>query len=162
MQKQILDNKVKNPQPYRDGEDVGFVSAVNNNSTKFIAIQPRVIIWGDNVRRLLFRCLEVIDRLDAAYDFGGGSDVFNDFVYAFISHGRLIKCIRNDAGGKDACHILLVFFHSQTLKRGGTGHQTARAVRCGAVPVFVALADANEGAVAHIDVNEQLLADLLA
>ena len=48
-----------------------------------------VIIWGDNVRRLLFRCLEVIDRLDAAYDFGGGSDVFNDFVYAFISHRRL-------------------------------------------------------------------------
>ena len=121
-----------------------------------------VIIWGHNVMRLLFRCLEVIDRLDAAYDFGGGSDIFNDFVYAFISHRRLIKCIRNDAGGKDACHILLVFFHSQTLKRGGTGHQTARAVRCGAVPVFVALADANEGAVAHIDVNEQLLADLLA
>ena len=28
------------PQPYRDGNAVGFVSAVNNNSTKFIAIQP--------------------------------------------------------------------------------------------------------------------------
>ena len=89
---------------------------------------------------MLLRCLEVVNGLDSANYLCGRLDVLDDLVHALISHRRLVKSVGNDAGGVNTCHLLLVLCHGETLEGGGTGHQTSCTVRCGAVPILVALA----------------------
>ena len=108
----------------------------------------------------LFCCLEIVDRLDSAKDFGGRLDVLYDLLHALVSHGGLIEGVGDNAGGGDSCHLGLLLSHGQPLEGGAAGHQTSGTVRCRAVPILVTLANADQGAVTHIDGNQELLAGL--
>lgn len=110
--------------------------------------------------RLLLRRLEIVNRLDSANDVGSRSDVLYDLLHALVSHRGLVEGIGDNAGGVDTCHLCLILSHGQPLEGGRTGHQASGTVRCRAVPILVALANADQGTVTHIDGNQELLACL--
>ena len=71
---------------------------------------------------MLFRGLEIVNRLYSANDLCGGLDVLDDLVHTLICHRRLVKGRGIHAGGVDAFHLCFVFLHCELLKCSGTGH----------------------------------------
>ena len=103
------------------------------------------------------RRLEVVDGLDPTDDLRGRLDILHDLIHVLVGHGGLIQGVGDDAGGVDARHLGFVLSHGQPLKGGGARHEATCAVGSGAVPVLVALTHADQGAVTHIDGDEELL-----
>ncbi len=71
--------------------------------------------------------------------------------------GASVQRITADTGRIDAIHFCLKLFQRKMGKCILPAHQTTCAVGRGAVPVRIALADADQTPVAHIDGDQQLL-----
>ena len=63
---------------------------------------------------------------------------------------------QTDPGG-DAVHVVLEVFHLVSLEGVSSGYQAAGTVRGGIVQVGVSLADADQGAVTHVNWDEHTL-----
>lgn len=84
----------------------------------------------------------------------------DDLLHALIGHGRLVQRVGHNTGGVDTLHFLLELLHGQSIEGRLAAHQPAGAMRCGAIPILVALADADQATVTHVDGDQQLLAGL--
>lgn len=74
----------------------------------------------------------------------------DDLLHALIGHGRLVQRVGHNTGGVDTLHFLLELLHGQSIEGRLAAHQPAGAMRCGAIPILVALADADQ---ANIDTS---------
>ena len=84
----------------------------------------------------------------------------DDLLHALIGHGRLVQRVGHNTGGVDTLHFLLELLHGQSIEGRLAAHQPAGAMRCGAIPILVALAAADQATVTHVDGDQQLLAGL--
>ena len=74
-----------------------------------------------------------------------------------VRHRRFVKGSASDAGCKYPIHLAGVFIYVKVCSCVLTAHQSSRAVRSGAVPVLISLADADQRTVAHIERDKELL-----
>ena len=74
----------------------------------------------------------------------------DNLVLGLIHHRRLVLGIFVHAFRIDALHGIGIVVQTDALERLATAHDAPRAMRSRAVPVFIAFADADEGAVAHV------------
>ena len=89
--------------------------------------------------------LEVVNRANPLNDFNGRFNLVYDLSHTLIGHGGFIQGIGNNTGRIDSFHLLLKLFHRESLKRRMTAHETTGAMRSGAVPLFISLANADVG-----------------
>ena len=76
----------------------------------------------------------------------GKTTVFNLLTKVYQpTHGTILL------DGKDTLHFLLELLHGQSIEGRLAAHQPAGAMRCGAIPILVALADADQATVTHVD-----------
>ena len=68
----------------------------------------------------------------------------DDLLHALIGHGRLVQRVGHNTGGVDTLHFLLELLHGQSIEGRLAAHQPAGAMRCGAIPILVALAAADQ------------------
>ena len=81
----------------------------------------------------------------------------DDLLHALIGHGRLVQRVGHNTGGVDTLHFLLELLHGQSIEGRLAAHQPAGAMRCGAIPILVALADADQAIqIGAIKLNQTL------
>lgn len=85
-------------------------------------------------------------------------DYIDDLVNRLICHGGFIDGGFADRGCIDALHRPFVFLHIQFLPGFFPGHNSARAVGSGIIPIRISPADCQDAAVPHIDGDQDLFA----
>ena len=81
----------------------------------------------------------------------------DNLIYPLVGHGGFVQGGTIYAGSVDTFHLLAVLLYAQTSESLLATHKAPCSMWSGAVPTGIALTDAKQAPIAHIDGNPQLL-----
>ena len=101
---------------------------------------------------------EIINRFDYLLNGNAVAEKFKDPFGSFIRHGAFVKRTDLRRCRIDSRHFLLKLLNGKGIFRLGAVAGSARAVRCGKIPLGIAKSHAENCSVAHIERNYHALA----